>query len=206
VNRSTGLVAWGLLAVALAGCASSLESSWKDPSTTAESLHFRKILVVAMARDGSMRRAAEDQLVRALQEGPRGKAGELTAVPSYVELPDAKLGDADGTRELVEARGYDGMIMLSILSAQQKLSVDPPMYTPMWGYYGRAGMLYDPGSVRSDTIVRVQTNIYSVASGKLLWSGVSRTTNPRNVEHLVNDVVRDDVHALRDQGLLPPKK
>jgi hypothetical protein len=157
-----------------------------------------------MTRDGGMRRAAEDQLARALMESPRAKSGELTVTPSYVEVPDAKLGDVEQARPMVEARGYDGVVMLTPLSAQQKITVDPPMYTPMWGYYGRAGTLYDPGSVRSDTIVRVQTNIYSVKDGKLLWSGTSRTTNPRNVERLVEDVVRDVVHALREQGLLPP--
>jgi hypothetical protein len=204
VRRFDLLLALGSLALVLAGCANSLESSWRDPATTADSLHFHKILVVAMTRDGGMRRSAEDQLVRALQESPRAKSGELTVTPSYVEVPDAKLGDVEKARATVEARGYDGVVMLTPLSAQQKITVDPPMYTPMWGYYGRAGMLYDPGSVRSDTIVRVQTNIYSVKDGKLLWSGTSRTTNPRNVERLVENVVRDVVHALRDQGLLPP--
>ena len=204
MRRSDLLLALGSLALVLAGCANSLESSWRDPATNADSLHFHKILVVAMTRDGGMRRSAEDQLVRALQESPRAKSGELTVTPSYVEVPDAKLGDVEKARATVEARGYDGVVMLTPLSAQQKITVDPPMYTPMWGYYGRAGMLYDPGSVRSDTIVRVQTNIYSVKDGKLLWSGTSRTTNPRNVERLVENVVRDVVHALRDQGLLPP--
>ena len=193
-----------LLLLAFAGCANSLESSWRDPATTADSLHFRKILVVAMTRDGGMRRSAEDQLAQALMESPRAKTGELSVTPSYVEVPDANLGDVEKARATVEARGYDGVVMLTPLSAQQKISVDPPMYTPMWGYYGRAGMLYDPGSVRTDTVVRVQTNIYSVKDGKLLWSGTSRTTNPGNVERLVKNVVRDVVHALREQALLPP--
>jgi hypothetical protein len=72
----------------------------------------------------------------------------------------------------------------------------------MWGYYGRRGVIYDPGSVRSDTIVRIQTNIYRIHDGKLLWSGVSRTMNPRNVEGLAKDVFRDVVGGLRDDGLL----
>lgn len=204
MRRFRNLLVPALLLFALAGCANSLESSWRDPATTADSLHFRKILVVAMTRDGGMRRSAEDLLAQALMESPRAKAGELTVTPSYVEVPDAKLGDVEKARATVEQRGYDGVVMLTPLSAQQKVTVDAPMYTPMWGYYGRAGMLYDPGSVRTDTIVRVQTNVYSVKDGKLLWSGTSRTTNPRNVEGLVKDVVRDVVHELRDQGLLPP--
>ena len=56
---------------------------------------------------------------------------------------------------------------------------------------------------RTDTILRLQVNIYSLAEDKLLWSGVSRTTNPSGVDALVREVaeaVRDD---LVKRGLLP---
>jgi hypothetical protein len=187
---------------ALLGCAGALESSWRDPATTADSLRFKQILVVAMARDGSIRRAAEDDLARALEAGPRGQAGELKATPSYQVMDDSQLGDAEKTRVMVNAKGYDGLVLLSVLPSQQRITVDPPMHTPMWGYYGRVGMVYDPGTVRSDTIVRVETNIYSIDDGKLLWSGISRTTNPRDVHSVIEDVVRDVGHALRKEGLL----
>lgn len=202
MSRCIGLLFCALLCPALLGCASALESSWRDPATTADSLRFKNVLVVAMARDGSTRRAAEDDLAQALEAGPRGQAGQLSATQSYLVMEDSQLGDADRTRVMVNAKGYDGLVLLSVLPSQQRISVDPPMHTPMWGYYGRVGMVYDPGTVRSDTIVRIQTNIYSVSDGKLLWSGISRTTNPRDVHSVIEDVVRDVGHALREQGLL----
>jgi hypothetical protein len=197
----------GILGLVLAGslaCASQVETSWRDPSTTADSLRFHKLLVVAMAQEGAMRRSAEDALVRALSEAPRVQSGQLQVTPSYEVLEQAELGDVDRARAKVEAQGYDGMVITSFVSSEERVSVDPGSYAPMWGYYGRRGVLYDPGSVRSDTIIRVQTNIYSVADGKLLWSGVSRTMNPRSVESLAKDVFRDVVGTLRKQGLLPP--
>lgn len=202
MSRSVCLLFFGLATSALLGCAGALESSWRDPGTTAESLRFKSILVVAMARDGTTRRAAEDDLARALESGPRGQAGKLSATQSYLVLEEADLGDAERTRVVVNAKGYDGLVLLSLLPSEQRISVDPPMHTPMWGYYGRVGMVYDPGTVRADTIVRVQTNIYSVSNGKLLWSGISRTTNPRDVHGVIDDIVRDVGHALREEGLL----
>jgi hypothetical protein len=192
-----------MLAALLLACATShVEDAWRDPGTTAESLRFRQLLVVALAKDGALRRSAEDELVRALQEGPRSKSGEMSITPSYQVLEPSDLEDVASARKKVEAKGYDGAALVSFVSAQDRITVDPAMQTPMWGYYGRRGMIYDPGSVRSDTIVRIQTNIYSVQQGKLLWSGVSRTMNPRNVKHLAGDVVKDVAAALRDEGLL----
>jgi hypothetical protein len=204
--RSIGAGVLCLLVTASLGCASHVESSWRDPGTTADSLRFRELIVVAMAREGAMRRAAEDALVQSLRESPRGQSGELRITPSYEVLDQSELSDVKRARAKVEAKGYDGAVIVSFVSAQERLSVDPAMHTGMWGYYGRRGMIYDPGSVRSDTIVRIQTNIYRVADGKLLWSGVSRTMNPRNVDSLANDVFRDVVGSLRDEGLLPPAK
>jgi hypothetical protein len=191
-----------LLASVSLGCASNVESSWKDPATTADSLRFRQLIVIAMANEGAMRRAAEDALVAELRKSPRGMSGELSVTPSYEVLDQADLADVKSARAKVEAKGYDGAVITSFVSSQERLSVDPSMHTAMWGYYGRRGVIYDPGSVRSDTIVRIQTNIYRVHDGKLLWSGVSRTMNPRNVEGLAKDVFRDVIGGLRDDGLL----
>jgi hypothetical protein len=194
-----------LLALWVSGslaCASHVESAWRDPGTTADSLRFRELLVVAMAREGAMRRAAEDALVNSLRQSSRGQSGELSVTPSYQVLEQSELSDVARARAKVEAKGYDGAVIVSFVSSQERISVDPGMAAPMWGYYGRHGMIYDPGSVRSDTIVRIQTNIYRVADGKLLWSGVSRTMNPRSVQSLANDVFKDVVGALREEGLL----
>jgi len=188
----------------LFGCAAShIESAWKDPSTTASSLEFRKLAVVAMVRDGALRRVAEDELVRALQAGARVQSGAMTVTPSYEFLDAANLADAAKAREQMKAGGYDGAVLVSFVSSEQKLSVEPAAYPGVWGYYGRVGAFYDPVSVRTDTIVRIQTDIFSLGSEKLLWTGVSRTSNPRNVERLIDDVARSVAAKLRKDGLLP---
>jgi hypothetical protein len=74
-----------------------------------------------------------------------------------------------------------------------------------WGHYGYDGgaVMYDPGTVRTDTILKLQINIYSLAEGKLLWSGVSRTLNPSRIEKLVEDVTNAVREDLSDRGLAP---
>lgn len=195
-----------LIATALFGCATSqIETAWRDPGTTAKSLEFQKVIVVAMARDGVLRRKAEDELVLALQKGPKAQAGQMSVTPSYLVLDEKELASTDRARAKMKTEGFDGAVLVSFLSSQERLTVDTPAYPAgsMWGYYGRRGAFYDPVSVRSDTIVRIQTDIYSVSQDKLLWSAVSRTMNPSNVEGLMSGIADAVAAELRKEKLLP---
>ncbi len=188
------------------GCATAqIESAWRDPATTPQSLEFKKVVVVAMARDGVLRRKAEDELVLVLQKGPKAQAGEMTVTPSYLVLAENELASTAHAREKMKSEGFDGAVLVSFVSSQEQITVSTPAYPAggMWGYYGRPGAFYDPVTVQSDTIVRIQTDIYSVEQGKLLWSGVSRSMNPSNVEKLVAGVADAVAGELRKEGLLP---
>jgi hypothetical protein len=57
----------------------------------------------------------------------------------------------------------------------------------------------------TDTIVSIETNVYSVTEDKLLWSGLSETFNPANTVQLVTDVAKAVRGALQKQGLIQAK-
>jgi len=200
--RITAFVgAFGLL---LTACATArVETSWKDPAVGPSDFAFEKVLVMVRVTDGTARRAGEDELVRYLKSGPRGQAGVLTAEPSYRMLDDRDLADREKARALVEAQGFDGLVMMSLVSSQEKVTVQPPSYGTVWGYYGARTVVYDPGYVRTDTILRVESTIYRISDGKLLWTGISRALNPTGVPDLVRDVAQSVGEELRRQGLIP---
>ena len=200
--RNTAFVAaFGLL---LCACATAhVETSWKDPGVGPSDFAFKKVLVMVRVTDGAVRRAGEDELVRFLKSGPRGQAGELSAESSYRLLDDRDLSDLEKVRALVETQGFDGMVMMSFVSAQEKVTVQPASYGTVWGYYGARAVVYDPGYVRTDTILRVETTIYRVSDGKLLWTGISRALNPKDVPDLVRDVAKSVGEELRAQDLIP---
>jgi hypothetical protein len=83
------------------------------------------------------------------------------------------------------------------------VTVQPASYGTVWGYYGARTVVYDPGYVRTDTILRVETTLYRVSDGTLLWTGISRALNPRGVTDLVRDVAKSVGEELREQGLIP---
>jgi hypothetical protein len=195
------------MVLCLGGCATSrIENAWVEPSATAQSFALNKVLVIARASDGALRRGTEDAMDRSLSSGPRGQSGQLVVHPSYTLLDDRELTDAAAARKKVEAAGYDGAVLIRFVSSHQEVTVSPPSYAGgFWGYYGYGGgaMMYDPGTVRTDTILKLQVNIYSLAEGKLLWSGVTRTLNPSKIEKLVGDVSEAVRKDLSERGLAP---
>ena len=59
-----------------------------------------------------------------------------------------------------------------------------------------------PISRREDTIVAVETLLYDVAEGKLLWASVSESTNPKQVGTFIEGLVNAVVEELQNQGLV----
>jgi hypothetical protein len=51
-------------------------------------------------------------------------------------------------------------------------------------------------------VIRVQTNIFDVTSGKLVWSGTSKTSDPSSVKSLVDSVGKEARKDLQKQGLI----
>jgi hypothetical protein len=191
------------LTLVLAGCVSApIETSWRDPAVGPADFRFSKVLAFVRVSKATARRTGEDAIVRVLMSGPRAKAGQLRADTSYRMLDDRELGNVAKARRIVEEQGFDAVVIMSFVSAEQKLTVHPGSYGTVWGYYGAAAV-YDPGYARTDTIVRVETAIYRIADGKLLWTGISRAQNPKNVEKLVEDVALGVGDELRKEGLIP---
>jgi hypothetical protein len=188
-----------LFAACMAGCASTtIKDTWKDPSVSPESMQFKKVLVVAMLPEAS-RRVAEDEMVRHVR---------TQAVPSYTLISSEELKDVDAAKRKVKEQGFDGAIIMRMVGQEQRVSYVPGSYPgyygSFYGYYGYAGSLaYDPGYVTTDTIVNLETNVYSLREDKLLWSGLSETFNPKNLTTMIDGVASATARQLEKEGLLP---
>ena len=183
----------------LACATTKIETQWKDPAATAQDLAFRQVVVIAQVDDETTRRAAEDELVRVLESRPRAQARGMRVLPSYSLLSAAELRDVAEMRAKVEAAGFDGAVVLRLIADGERVTYVPARYEASWGRV----VHYDPGYTRVDRVVRVETSLYSVALGKRIWSGVSRTLNPKDLRDLVEGVARAVGAELEAQGLAP---
>jgi len=194
---------WAALAAAVflvgSGCASSrITSSWQQPGL--QPFDFQKTLVVFMSDNAGIRRTAEDRLVNLI--------GDRTeAVASYTLFPDKAAGD-DAARTAVRDAGFDSAVVMRMVSREQQLNYTPGMtypvpYRSFYGYYGYGwGRAYEPGYLTTDTVVTVETNLYSVRDDELLWSGVSETFNQTETSSMVESIASAVGGELRSKGLV----
>jgi hypothetical protein len=201
MRRTPAALFAAVAAWTLTACASTrITDSWKAPGVT--SLDFKKVVVIAISRDDMVRRTAEDEMVRQIQA--RGRA---QAVASHTFLGDPEAKDVEQAKAKIGQMGFDGAVTMRLVSSAQETTYVPGSYpTPYYGFYGYYGYawptVYDPGYLRTDTIVQVETNVYAVADEKLLWSGVSETFNPSNAREVVDDLAKALAAELRKQGLI----
>ena len=194
-----------LAAVLLAGCATKsteMVNTWKDPS--APGTRFKKVLTVCACKNDGLRRTVEDRLAAAIQGSE----------PSYAVLSDDQLDDKERTKAALQQGGFDGVVMLRLVSVDKSSTYVPgTAYTvPVgyhsmyggWGYGGYAayGTMYDPGYVREDQLVNFDTNIYRVADEKLLWASRTQTTNPSSIEKVIDEIVAETAAEMKKQKVI----
>ena len=126
---------------------------------------------------------------------------------TYRIAPREELADADKAKGWFERASVEGVVALRPVSKEKVSGYNPgvwvsPSYGTLWGYYGYGwGSVYIPGSSRSDTVVVVETTIYSVPRNELLWAGVSETKNPKQLAGFIEELARECVKELHKQGL-----
>jgi hypothetical protein len=186
-------------AVSLAGCyhSTQMAATWHDPS--ARSLRFQHPITVFVTTSETMRRSVEDRMASKFQN----------ATPSYRVLTTIDSTNGAQVRQQLAGMGFDGAIIMRVVDVTDKLTYVPGSYwyggpyTSFAGYWGTAwGYPYDPGYVAQDRIVSMETQIYALASDKLVYAARSETTNPRSVNKLVDSVLRHVMEELEKENVI----
>jgi hypothetical protein len=205
MSRATrcGLVA---AAVAAVGCAgTTFNSTWKAPEAQPLNFKGKKVAALIVSKDESVRYGAEEALAREITA--RGAEG----IAAYRIVPKEVIQDKDKAREFLEKAGVVGVVAMRAVGKEQQLTSSPgtywgaPYYSSFWGpgYWGWGwGAVYDPGYLRTDTIVYVETLIYSLPQNKLVWAGRSQTTNPSKVGPFIKELASKVAGELKKQGLI----
>jgi hypothetical protein len=192
---AAALVASTLLT--LTSCNSTtIKDTWTAPDVS--QIKFNKITVIAATKDGATRRIAEDALVATVTG--------IQCLPSYTLIPDGdSMKDLEKVSASLKAAAVDGVVVMRMISDKNEINVTQDMSYPMGypmgyrsfgGYYGRYAMVgYNSTTVTTDRIIVIETNIYEMAGGKLIWSGVTSTTSPGNMKELADGASK----AIRDQ-------
>jgi hypothetical protein len=198
------LVVGGVLlaAAAVASAGPKFLSTWKAPGASEISFAGKKVAAVVISPDESLRMSGEEAMVRELTA--RGMQG----VAAYRIVPREELQSADKAKGWFERAGVEGVVALRPVSAEKERTYTSPTiwaspyYGTLWGYYGYGwGAMYVPGSSHEDTVIVVETLIYSVPRNALLWAAASETKNPKTLQKFVADLAKETSKELKKQGL-----
>ena len=198
-------LAIGLTLLVACSTTTTLTSTWKSPDSQTFNLTGKTVAVVFVTADESLRRTGENAVVGVLS--PRG----ARAFGTFHLLPGEQHLDAETAQARMNAAGANAVVMMRVVGTEQRITYVPgyiitPNYRafrPYWGFGWRT--VYQPGYLRTDTLVSVETLVYSLPDTKtsqLLWASTSRTTNPRDLNALVTEVANATGRAMVGEGFL----
>jgi hypothetical protein len=204
--RSTKAGLMVVVALSAAACATTkFQSSWRAPGSGPLNFKGKKVAALVVSKEEGVRYGAEDALAREITK--QGAIG----VPAYGQIPKELTQDKEKAKAFLDKAGVAGVVVMRVVGKDQQISSTPasyyamPYYATFWGagYYGYGwGGVYDPGYVRTDTIVSVEILVYSLEQDKLVWAGRSQTTNPEKVGPFIQELTAGAAKEMKKQGLI----
>jgi hypothetical protein len=191
------------LSIASAGSVKFV-SIWKNPNAGPIDLSGVRIAAFVVTPDEEMRLAREETLAAEMRS--RG----TDCIAGYTVLPGELAKDRDKAKAFLKKAGITGAVMVRVLGQAEKTEYVPgtmwhagPTYPTFWGYWDYSwAAVYTPGYLKTDTIVSLETLIYSIDRDMLLWAAQSETTNPKDVRKFVKDLVSAAGKEMRKSGLV----
>lgn len=220
-SRLAGIVGLSSLALLLSSCAAAtqLESTWSAPGIQPQP--FSKVAIIATMRDSTESTGFENAAVARFQ-----RAG-VDAVPGFSILNgETKLDRAEMERR-VEASGADAVLFFKVIAVDQEnryieptpYLVDGGLYPEWWddrywGYYNPYPFSYwgfwypavqvvgSPAYWGTYSTYQVESALYRVSDGKLVWDATSQTFDPSSQVDLGRSVAQPVIESLQDRGLI----
>ena len=201
-SRLHNLALTGLLTMLmLAGCAATeLVNQWSNPAYTAP--WFKRVMVIAVSRQASIRRNFEDEFVAQL------KAAGVDAVPSYQYIQDEGQAEEGRLNEAVLKAGADAAIITRLVRREQKTDITPGFYqpAPTFGFYGwySSGWVgyYEPPRVYQYEVYTSETSLYDVRKNQVVWTGTAQTTAPGDINKEIKNYAEIMISALKEKKLI----
>ena len=199
ITTAFPIVVWAFCFAALTSCASTkLDEAWFDSSYTGGPL--KSVLVVGVSDNVRRRGLFEQELTS------RFNGLGVAAVASMSVAPTVEGLDEESMRNKARELDLRSVIVTKLLSVEKERYYVSGQPTRYYGYYDRAtGRELSPGFWTEYEIVKLETNLYDIASDKLIWSAASETFDPPSAEKFVRTLSKKITDDLTKRGLLTQK-
>jgi hypothetical protein len=200
----TSVIAAG---VAVSAQSAKLKTSWAAPGVAPLNFAGKKVVALALVSDTNVKMSAEEALAREItSRGPQG-------VPAYRAIPKEELADKERAQAWFAKTGVAGVVTLRVVNVDRETQYSSVIFGA--SYYQSFSSFYEYGtativpigSPKEKATYAIETLLYDVGDGgKLLWGGMSETTDPKNIQTFVQGLAKTVGADLEKQGLVVKKK
>ena len=188
------------LCILMAGCGSStsIVNSWKAPDAKYTPGEYKKVAVLAVVKDEGARKAAEDKLVTL------NNAFRVT----YTMFKSKQvIADSAKLVNMLKTEGYDAILVMRLVGivpdTKYAQGGKNPAYQQNYIFYYTDYL--NNGSYVTDMDYLIATSFYSLKQNKLLWTGLTKTGNPKKLEKLVDNVAKQVVYQMEQDKFISGK-
>ena len=188
------------LAGVITGCSSLQIDSWTDPA--AKGRPMGKAMVVGVTDSEALQRQYEGLFVEHLKQ-----AG-VEAMASSDHFPADTRLEKEPLQEKLAGEGVTSLLVTRVIDEKEKAQYVAPVsypssYNSFFGYYRYSfDYVHSPGYVNTYVEIHLETNLYDVETGKLVWSGRKKITDDRSDKKNMEQVIKATVKDLQKNGLL----
>ena len=167
--------------------------------------YIGSVLVPKLAQKHQVRASFEYQLAHEFESQGVEAMASVDGIPRDVLLDKQTFAQYFGDKNL------DAVLVTGLISAdttEQYTSgttyAMPVGYYRTWhGYYGAVySVHHEPGYWTTNTDFVLESNLYDVASEKLIWRGISKAVNPEDAMEVIVDLSKILVNRLGQDGII----
>ena len=186
-------------------------SSYKDDKVTAKD--YKKILVLGIfqQKERSLRQEAETKLVNRLKDEGYNA---VSAMDDFGPKAFKKVSEDQLVANL-KSSGYDAVITTALLDKTKEENYQPgtSRLQPVGVFYNRFGRyystvydrVYQPGYYTTSTDYFLESNLYDIKSGDLIYSIQTKSYDPSSATSLASDNSKRIVQDLKEKGVFVKK-
>jgi len=205
-----------LAGVILQGCYStSISASWM--SETHQPRNFKKLMVIGMSTNVAARATFEDELVYFLRlKGINAIAASSVLPPDRAIVSEAP----EVQKQRLQSEGFDGVFAISLLEKKEstKYVQGSSSYAPAsfyGGYYGSFysyyphmySNVYQPGYLVASQEIILNSSLFDIETGDLLWSAQSDTSDPSSIDNAANSYAKSmATQIIKRKVIIPNSK
>ena len=187
-----------LVALALTACASNKPiGEWRNQGFTGV---VDNILIIGVSSNSERRYTFENKFVAALA------VNNTRAIASYKILDSSVNLRREIIEKTIEGQQVGAVLITRLVGvrAQEVYSLpdDYDYQSSLYGYYDNALQETNRGSYEEQTLLTLETRLYDVASGKLIWSMRSAAMDASKTSEIIDDQIKFTTESLAKFGLI----